>query len=374
MSNLTILRTICGPSSHNTLTKSCRSCLHRPGTVQELAIQVIRDEYLRGDEPWFLGFSGGKDSSAVLKLTYEAMRRVAHPERPVTVVYCDTMVEIPVVAGFVRSTLRRLAKEAKADNLPLRVKLARPPIGDRFFVKVIGRGYPPPTNKFRWCTDRLRIDPVRRVIGQKFNERAIVLLGTRSGESYQRDRTLARQTLEGAYYFRQVGNPNVRLFAPIVDFSTSDVWTTLFNLPLPTSLDTDRLFTLYQDAGAECPIIKDPNGTPCGTGRFGCWTCTVVRRDKAVSSMVTEGHAGLEPLLEFRNWLAKMRDDPTNRCRFRRNGVKGLGPLTLSARKTILRRLLAAESAAARRLIGKSEVTAIKALWKMDLGSSTYRE
>jgi hypothetical protein len=72
----------------------------------------------------------------------------------------------------------------------------------------------------------------------------------------------------------------------------------------------------------------------CGTK---CWTCTVVRRDRAVSSMVTHGHLELLRLLEWRNQLMTIREDPTCRCPFRRNGARGLGPLTLAARRKLLK-------------------------------------
>lgn len=305
---------------------------------------------------------------------YAALRGCRSPHKPVTVVYCDTGVEIPVVAQLVRQTLRGLASEATRDRVPLVVRTARPPILDRFFVKVIGRGYPPPTNKFRWCTDRLRIDPVRRIIGRHSEGRAVVLLGTRRGESSHRDRTLARQSLRRKYFFRQSGNANIEVFAPIVDFAVSDVWTTLFSLASPSSLDADRLALLYRAAGSDCPIIRDPQGSPCGVGRFGCWTCTVVRTDRAVSSMVTDGYSHLAPLREFRNWLATMRDDPVNRCRFRRNGSRGPGPLTLSARQEAMRRLRKAERNVPWTLLTAAEERAIRALWRADRESATYRE
>ena len=38
-------------------------------------MERVSREYLRSDEPWYVGFSGGKDSTAVLKLVYSAMKR-----------------------------------------------------------------------------------------------------------------------------------------------------------------------------------------------------------------------------------------------------------------------------------------------------------
>ena len=64
------------------------------------------------------------------------------------------------------------------------MKVATPRTEDSFFVKVIGRGYPPPTNKFRWCTDRLRIRPVQRMITNLSEEGSVVVLLADGGWKY----------------------------------------------------------------------------------------------------------------------------------------------------------------------------------------------
>jgi DNA sulfur modification protein DndC len=312
-----------------------------------------------------LGFSGGKDSSALLKLLFLALRESRAPLVPVTIVYCDTGVDIPIVTSLVRRTLRSVVREARADNVPIRVAVARPPLKDRFFVKVIGRGYPTPTNKFRWCTDRLRIDPVRRLISRISRSPAVVLLGIRRGESNERDRTIWRHGTQDPYSLSQARSPH-KIFAPLLSYSVQDIWSALRYSDLPSSIDVATLERLYRDAGAECPVIRDPNGPPCGVGRFGCWCCTVVRRDRAVTSMVAEGHTELAPLLRFRNWLSAMRDNPRHREKRRRNGSPGPGPLTLSARKLILRRLLEAQSQVPWKLISIDEIRLIRRLWQVD--------
>lgn len=311
----------------------------------------------------------------MLKLVYEAMYRVREAQRKVEVIYCDTGVEIPVVREHVRSTFRKLRAEAKADDLPLRIRIAEPRVEDRYFVKVIGRGYPPPTNKFRWCTDRLRINPIRRLMASVKSPAATVLVGTRNGESAERDRILARYRKPSErFFFDQAGSASTRLFAPIVDFTVPDVWSALLTLPRPVAVDGQRVLEIYKDAGAECPVVRDEHGTACGNGRFGCWTCTVVRKDKAVTSLVSQGYEEMGPLLEFRNWLAAVRDERSARCKVRRNGAPGLGPLTLDTRKEALRRLRHAERDSGLTLISAVEVDAIRSLWRIDRASSAYQE
>lgn len=343
--------------------------------LNSATVALIRHEFVRRNVPWFLGFSGGKDSSALLKLTYQALMSLdRRTDRRLTVVYCDTGVDVPLVASLVRRTLRRLKAEAKADSVPLAVAIARPPLADRYFVKVIGRGYPPPSNKFRWCTDRLRINPVRRVLRSGRGDERIVLLGVRHGESAQRDRTLRKHAGEGEYYLRQTGQRGTFIFSPILNYRVEDVWATIEQSAPPFCIDGPRLTKLYKEAGGECPSIRDPHGTPCGKGRFGCWTCTVVRKDHAMTSMIAEGHTELTPLLRWRDWLMTIRDEPTYRCEVRRNGALGPGPFTLRARREILRRLLAAEKQSPWKLISAPEIDIIRQLWKSDMHSATYVE
>src|SRR5262249_21766898 len=130
---------------------------------------------------------------------------------------------------------------------------------------------------------------------------------------------------------------------------------------------------IYRHASGDCPIVREPQGTPCASGRFGCWTCTVIRRDHTMEALVRAGKRELQPLLQFRNWLQRVRGRSTWRCPRRRNGESGPGPFTLRARRIMLTRLLAIQSESPWRLITNSEVAAIKALWKADADSLGYR-
>src|SRR6266576_3935773 len=144
-------------------------------------IRVIRRSLLEHPEPWIVGFSGGKDSSCVVKLIFQALLATPRRESSVTVVYCDTGVEIPLIRSLVWQTLTGLTIEARRAGIPLTCDAATPQLRDRFFFKVIGRGYVPPTNKFRWCTDRLRIQPVQSYIKGFSGTRKLVVLGLRNG-------------------------------------------------------------------------------------------------------------------------------------------------------------------------------------------------
>src|SRR6476660_5014226 len=70
-------------------------------TVQLLS-EEIRALYLCDAVPWVIGYSGGKDSSAVLQLVWLAIRELPPEKRakPIHVISTDTLVEQPVVAAW----------------------------------------------------------------------------------------------------------------------------------------------------------------------------------------------------------------------------------------------------------------------------------
>ena len=346
--------------------KSCSNCPIWLNRRDSQTIELIQRIYKRDDRPWYLGFSGGKDSSAVLKLVFSAISKLKPNEikKPIFVVYCDTGVEMPLMRALVNKTFRKLRIECKDKNLPIIPKKVFPPIKDRYFVKVIGRGYPPPTNIFRWCTDRLRVNPIKKFIDSSSEER-VVILGTRYNESSQRDRTLKKYQSEEEY-FQKSKNKNIKIFCPIINYSTEDVWSSIMKIKELKSVDEENLSKVYKHASGECPTYREEKGSPCGKGRFGCWTCTVVRRDKAMENLIEEGYTDLQPLLEYKYWLMSVRDKGGYRRKYRRNGTPGKGPFTLTARKSILNRLLKVEELINIKLISKLELNEIYRVWDED--------
>jgi DNA sulfur modification protein DndC len=340
------------------------------------AIKFTKEYFLMDEKPWVIGFSGGKDSSLVVKLLLTAISQLPfNRRRLIKVLYCDTGVEIPVVRNYIKETLFHVQSEGKELGIEIESIVVKPAIDNLFFVKVIGRGYPPPTNKFRWCTDKLRIEPIQLALKKTIGDReSIVVLGTRYGESEERNKILIKHSTVDPLLFRQSRYANTKLFCPIVDFTTEDVWEALVTLDLIKSIDIQQLSDLYRKISGECPIIRLPDVTPCSRGRFGCWTCTVVRQDKATQNLISSGFKSLVPLLNFRTWLLQIRDSPEFRCTIRRNGIKGLGPFRLSARKIIFEKLLAVQEESGHNLIDEIEIAAIKRWWKQDEQSTDYRE
>jgi len=279
----------------------------------------------------------------------------------IEIVYCDTGVENPVLDAYVKKVLANIRQESPIFN----VHLLKAPIHDRYFVKIIGRGYPPPTKSFRWCTNGLRIRPVSRFISHLDPARSVLVLGTRMNESSQRDRVIARQT--DPYGQKQSeGSDSYDVFAPVVEMSLEEIWDAVFFLSTPMAIDPMELERLYRGASGECPTVKAPTAAPCGSGRFGCWTCTVVRQDKSAKELINSGHSELRHYLAFRNWLAELRNDPKARWPRRRNGNEGLGPFTIEARKEILGRLDSLEDRLRAEILAPEERGAIASLWNLD--------
>ncbi|MHB0954255.1 MAG: phosphoadenosine phosphosulfate reductase domain-containing protein [Allorhizobium sp.] len=331
-----------------------------------VAIDEAADALLaRPNHHWVVAFSGGKDSTAALKVMLAAYRKSNLKHLKLTVIYCDTGVENPILDAYVKTSLVRLQEEFSGLGPHFNTKLLQAPVQDRFFVRIIGRGYPPPTNSFRWCTNGLRIRPVSRFITAQDPLNTVLVLGLRQSESQQRDRSLRKSSFS-KWQKQNEGNKDYDLYLPILNLGVSEVWDAVFCLSKPRSIIPSALERLYRDASGECPVIKAPTAPPCASGRFGCWTCTVVRKDKSAAQLIDAGHEELRPYLDLRNWLAELRNDPKMRWPTRRNGSQGMGPFTLEARKTILRRIDLLEAETGRQIIDSQERGVIAGLWRFD--------
>lgn len=319
-------------------------------------------------DTWVLGFSGGKDSTALLLLFAVAASRV-RKKRRVKVVYCDTGVEMPPARAFALDVLSKIKNREGFGSVEFESLVATPKVLDSYFYKLIGKGYPPPTNIFRWCTDKIRIRPVDRLVSRIVGgEKCVLSLGVRFGESSSRDGVLAKRRVKGEECVFSSSNSSAKYnFCPIHDYSVDEVWETIIKYEDVIGIRASSLLGLYRAASGECPLLADPMMPPCGAARFGCWTCTVVKRDKTAESLVIEGYPELLPLLEFRDWLSVLRNDSGQRWMHRRNGQAGPGPFKVSARRQILERLLQAEAEFGAQLISYGEVGAIMDAWEEDL-------
>jgi DNA sulfur modification protein DndC len=196
-------------------------------TTPDLAERVravtaqIQEYYTADSVPWVVGYSGGKDSTTVLQLVWRAisMLRPERRRKPIHVITTDTLVEQPIVAAWVRSSLERLSRAANEQGLPIEAHLLHPPFDQTFWVNLIGRGYPAPRHLFRWCTERLKIQPSNQFIVDVVRQsgEAMLVLGTRKAESSKRSANMTRHEA-GRLRARVSPNaalPNSLVYSPI---------------------------------------------------------------------------------------------------------------------------------------------------------------
>lgn len=359
--------------------------------IQDLC-EEVRELYLCDQVPWVVGYSGGKDSTAALQLIWLAIQELPPDRRqkPVHVISTDTLVEQPLVAAWVDASLSRMREAARSQELPFQPHKLTPEIDNSFWVNLIGRGYPAPRQKFRWCTERLKIRPSNKFIREmvRQNGEAILILGTRKAESQKRALTMAKHEARRVRerLTANVSLPNSLVYTPIEDWSNDDVWLFLMQVKNPWGHDNKSLLGMYQGAseGGECPLVVDTTTPSCGSSRFGCWVCTVVDKDRSMEAMIKndEEKVWMTPLLELRNELDKP-DDKDRRDFRRMNGQVQLakwgdiipGPYTKQWRETWLQRVLETQETVRREgpeefrnlnLITLDELHRIRRIWVYD--------
>lgn len=351
-------------------------------------ISELKDQYLIEDNlrPWIIGFSGGKDSTALLQLVWLAVSEVplSQRKRNVHVVCNDTLVENPVIQSYVYEVLGKIKEAAASLSMPIRVETTIPRLEDTFWVNVIGRGYPVPNNAFRWCTDKMKIKPTSRFLTEQVveNGEAIILIGTRNSESVTRAKSIKKHEIRGQRLTRHPHNPNTYVYSPIKELVLEEVWYIINAMTSPWGADNSKLFQIYLDASAddyECPtVVTDKSHSSCGQSRFGCWTCTVVKEDKSLAALKDKGYPWLQSLWNLRKSMVEERNKSYNRLPIRRNMKNAvnadgdnLGTYTPEYRATLLAQVLEAQRAIQKEnpkveLITNQELVAIQVIWHRD--------
>ncbi|MDJ1185291.1 DNA phosphorothioation system sulfurtransferase DndC [Roseofilum casamattae] len=286
-------------------------------TIEKLT-QEIQNLYCLDEIPWIIGYSGGKDSTVVLQLIWNALAKLPKERRTKTihVITTDTLVENPIVSAWVTQSLQQITSSATTQNIPIEAHLLHPNFKETFWVCLIGKGYPAPRQGFRWCTDRMKISPVNAFMREAIRTygETIVALGVRKAESTARARVIEKYEVNRIRE-RLSPNPclpNSFIYSPIEDWRTDEVWMYLMQWENPWGIDNKDLFAMYRGATAdnECPLVVDTSTPSCGDSRFGCWVCTLVNKDKSMEAMIQndEEKEWLQPLLDIRNELDTKHD------------------------------------------------------------------
>ena len=359
--------------------------------------EEIKKLYLEDETPWVVGYSGGKDSTAVLQLIWSAVTDLPKEQRNkvIHVISTDTLVENPIVAAWVDQSLIKMREAAHKDEIPFDVHRLTPKTESSFWVNLLGKGYPAPRHKFRWCTERLKIWPSNQFILDvvKKSGEAILVLGTRKAESTARKGRMVKLE-EQRVRDRLSPNaslPNALVYTPVENWSNDDIWLYLMQYTNPWGYQNKDLLTMYQGASAdgECPLVIDTTTPSCGDSRFGCWVCTLVDKDKSMSAMIQndEEKEWMLPLLRFRDLIDFRRGGKLDNDRSMRDFRKMSGnvqyfrerlvhgPYTQETRSNLLRELLKAQywiqqngppEVSSIQLITLDELQEIRRIWVVD--------
>lgn len=329
---------------------------------------------------WAVAYSGGKDSTATVTFVAWALANGLIP-RPatLTVLYADTRQELtPLHAGAMQ-----LMARLRATGLDARVVL--PALDDRFYVYMLGRGVPPPSNRFRWCTPKIKIEPMERELyglgvahglGHLGEDGAyhgfghaklLMLTGVRLGESAARDARIAvscsKDSGECGQGWMQVNAPTALCdtLAPLLHWRLCHVYDWLYFDFHQHGYNVDGIAAVYGEDDV----------------RTGCTGCPLASRDTALERVVKLPEwSHLSPLLElkalFRELkLARWRKRKTAAERrtdgsYNKN-VQRMGPLTMEGRAYGLERVLDIQRRAGVDLINAEEEARIREMWALDI-------
>ena len=314
---------------------------------------------------WIISFSGGKDSATVVTLVVTLIETGALPRpKSLTVIYADTRAELPPIQAAARAMMARLRA------LGVTVREVCAPMDERFFVYMFGRGVPPPSNTFRWCTPQIKVEPITAAIREhvaRVGGKALTLTGVRRGESAARDARISlscsRNGAECGQGWLQTDLPGELsdTFAPIDHWTLCMVWDWLkVFAPMP------------EFGGWPTEMIAEGYGGDEDM-RTGCVGCNLIEHDGALAAVLKlQGWEHLRPLLGLKRLYLELKL-PRNRKRqpgfqYRKDGTlqsnqQRMGPLTFEARLMGLERVLGiqvAVNAAAERL-GRVGITLIDA-------------
>jgi DNA sulfur modification protein DndC len=292
---------------------------------------------------WAIAYSGGKDSSAAVTLVAHLIKTGEIPAPlSLQVMYADTRMELPALQIAAMGVMDELEQRG------IKTQVVLPPMEDRFFVYILGRGVPPPKHNFRWCTPQLKIEPMLAALAdfrQQVGEKLLMITGVRVGESATRDARIAlscsRDGAEcGQGWFQQATDEAVAdTLAPLLHWRVCHVWDWLtFDAPR-FGFPTETIAEVY--GGDEKEELN---------ARTGCIQCPLASRDSALDYLIGRPEwAYLAPLKRLRPLYEqlrlpkhRLRKDGTER---RKDGVLAkspmrMGPLTLDARRWALEYVL----------------------------------
>lgn len=312
--------------------------------------KVVEEIRERLAEVNIVSFSGGKDSSTVLQLVLAAM---AGTDRKLYIVTADTRMEIPYYQEYVGRVKSRIETFLANSALRAEVVTVAPPAKDSFWSAVLGKGYPAAHMGFRWCTGKLKIDPISKFTRQvTAGKSSMVFVGVRAAESELRARIYTAKDYKAGHY------------APVLDWSAGDVWEYLLTEQCPWG-DHSELVQVYRYSSDEC-VYGEAQGVCIGNARYGCWACPLQKSTQLDMIAMHTGDDRYRALKLYKEVLSGMANQHAYRSKMRRNGSPGAGPFLVEIRRRLFDDLKRLEKETGWQLIDSSEEACIRADWEKD--------
>lgn len=319
---------------------------------------------------WSISFSGGKDSTATVTLIAHLIESgVVKAPDSINVLYADTGMELPPLQLGAIALLEKLQRRG------FNTKVVKADLDNRYLVYILGRGVPPPSNTMRWCTSRIKVEPMIGAIQSSIDalpdsERLLMLTGVRIGESVARDQRISVSCSKdggecGQGWFQNTTAPRIDTLAPIVHWRVCHVWDWLsFEAPM-LGFDTSLV--------AEACSMFNQDGEEPTSARTGCIGCPLASKDTALDNLIKQPNwKYLEPLKRMRPIYEEMRlfNNRLQKDGWERKKDGKLtanpgrkGPMTIEARLKFLSRILDIQS----EINHKAEATGKPTLYLIDV-------
>jgi len=177
---------------------------------------------LKGKSELVITFSGGKDSTALCFAIINSLKGEVFSGN-IKILYSDTFVDPPPLRKTASRSMRLFSEIGSSVGLNIERKIIKPPLKHNFWVLLIGKGYAPPSYRFRWCTPRLKTRPIKsflKSIQKEIGQFPVVFSGVRLDESPNRKRTLEKRLNKNNKWMSFDGLKDCRVFAPFAHLST----------------------------------------------------------------------------------------------------------------------------------------------------------
>ncbi|QTE37504.1 phosphoadenosine phosphosulfate reductase family protein [Mucilaginibacter gossypii] len=296
---------------------------------------------------WCVAWSGGKDSTTLVTfIVWSILSGKVKAPKKIYIMYADTRLELTPLFYAAQKIMEELAEHG------YQVEVVMASMENRFLTYIIGRGVPPPNNAtFRWCTSRIKIEPMQHALETlvgSLGEKVLMLTGVRQGESAIRDqRIIMSCSKNGAecgqgWYQETLPTSLCDTLAPILHWRVCHVWEWLKHwAPLPEYGDFSTELIADAYGGDEAEELN---------ARTGCMGCPLTDKDTALDNLLKKPKwQYLAPLKRLRPIYRELRK-PQNRLRktgLEDNNEKNkqrMGPITMAAREWAFNEILSIQN------------------------------